>query len=936
MSGKIINIAIEQNIIDYVADYIFNSNKRTAIVGGGRRFFLFIKNVLAKKYRKAFFAPEFFTNEEFVERIVFDTINFIKIPDIEAAFIIFEIIKNNMPYLLNNNFSFVSFMDWAFEIFFFIEQLDLENVSNEKLRSIKTNVEIGYDVPENINNLLKDIFEIRNYFHDKLEKTSKITTGYSFLKAVSLSYETILKSFDEIVFVTPFYLYKTEIEIFKKFYNTGKLVVFIQGSPQDYSILYDLYNAFGEVVPKIISKEKGYKLNIYSTFDEQSQGSLLKNLLRTYTSIDLNKTIVVVPDSSMLQSVISEISVITDDYNIAIGYPVHKTVVFSLLNSVIEAQLSKKGQFYYSKDIMKVLTNPLFKNIDFFGESAVSRIIAHKIEQAFDQNSKSSLSGKMFVSFEEIIDEKNILYEISLVMQAWKHLSYSKIVSVLREIFDIFFISWGKINNFNDLFNVLSVFLEKIYLLSYVKNYPLNIEAMDILFSLSKELKIGQIAQTQFGNEEVLNIFKKLIKDKRINLSGFPLKSLQVLGLLESRGLAFDDVFIVGMKDSIIPAIKKEYSLIPKDIMCVLGIGIVQKEYEIQKYHFDRLTGGAKNLNLIYSNNDKDERSRFIESIIWNKQYESRDISAIKVKKFVLQNFSVKQSVKREYEKTKKIKEYLKNMSYTYSKIDVYLNCRLKFYFMYVLLLNEDLEVWRELSSVEIGKFIHRFLKETLYENLNKEELETHNFEKKYLQKLEEHFDNSVYFKFREDAFTIKDVLFYRMKKILEYEKQRKYKSIYGCEKKYTSYIETNLGKYILDCKIDRIDKIDSDSKDYMIFDYKTGLIDKRIVKSKFNSFSESENNFSRQDVKKSIKSLQLPLYKYIFEKFTGFTVSECGLYDIRNAQIINFPKNEEIYMKSINMIKALIDEINSGDSFKFAMDDRVNCDTCKYFYICI
>jgi hypothetical protein len=932
MSGSVINIDIQENIIDFTSDYILKSKKRTALITGGQRPFLFIKKNLAKKQKKSFFPPVFFTIYEYVEKIIFDNTEFVKISDIEAAFVIFKIIKNEEAHLLNGKTSFASFIDWAFEILLFIEQMDLENVTTESLKAIKANAEIGYDVPENINNLLVSIFKIRKSFHSTLELSSSTTKGYSFLKTAAMEVDLLSSSFDEIILMAPFYLCKTEINIFKKIYNAKKLTVIVQGNPKEYKTLRNLYSAFKEQLPNVQKRERKKNLNIYSAFDDQSQGALLKNLISKYSYSDMSKTAIIVPDLKMLQSVISEVSVITEKYNVSTGYPVEKTAVFSLLDAVIGAQLSKKGHYYYSRDIMKVLGNPLFKNMRFFGEDSISRIIAHKIEKTLDQNSENCLGNKVFVSFEEIVNNNEFIHEISLaVTEFWKYVSKQEVVKTLKEIFDTFFIFWEKIDTFNHLSFVLSNFLKKICSLSSVSNYPLNIEAIEIFLSLVEGLRFGRLAKEKFQNEEFFSIFNKLIKNKKIALLGSSLKGLQILGLLESRSLSFDNVFIVGMTDSSIPAIKKKYSLIPKDVMYALGIDMVNEELEIQKYHFQRLISCAKNVSLIYPDNEKDERSRFIELLIWDKQVEENDINALKIGKFCLSKFSAKQVAKTKHAKTEKIKRYLETRQYTYSSLDLYLNCKLEFFFKHVLLLNGGVEIGHELLDKDIGNFTHGFLKEALYEGLDIEKVRTLKFKKDYLKKFESSFKDSYYFKLREDAFMVKEVLKHRIINVLNCERQRLYKNIYGCEQNYFSSIKTKAGKvYKLSCRIDRID---SDGENYMIFDYKTGYVPKIIVLEKHIDLLA--NNFYRQNVKKIIKSLQLPLYKYIFEKETGFTVSECGIYDIKKSKIIRFSKRKEVYDKCIDIVKVLLDEISGGDSFEFDKEDKVNCKTCGYFYMC-
>ncbi|MDR0401449.1 MAG: PD-(D/E)XK nuclease family protein [Endomicrobium sp.] len=930
---KIINLDIHDDIINFTSDYVLKSKKNTAIISGGKRPFLFIKKKLALKRNKPFFPPKFFTNDEFVEEIIFNNTKFVKISDLEAAFIIFEIIKKNTPSLLNNQTSFASFIDWAFEILFFIEQLDLENVCDEKIKTVMTNAEIGYDVPNTINDLLKNIFKIRNNFHDILDNNFKITKGYSLLKATFMNSSLLSCNFDEIILIAPFYLHKTEIEIFNKIGKIGKLTIFTQGNPNDYGILSHLYSAFNVPLPNIKIKKDDYKLNIYSTFDDQSQGSLLKNLIKNYSKEELNNTVIIVPDPKILQSITSEISIVTGNYNVSIGYPAEKTSVFCLLNAIVKAQLSKKDQYYYSKDIINVLTNPLVKNMRFFGENSISRIIAHKIEEFLDVNSKSNLKGRAFVSFNEIINNEQLINEISItISQAWEYISQKKILGILKDIFYYFFILWENIDTFSRLSDVLNFFLKKIYLLSAVSSYYLNIEAMELLLNLSKEFKFCEISTTKFYDEEIFDILKKIIKNKKISLFGSSLNGVQILGFLESRNLFFKNVFIVSMIESSIPAIKKEYSLIPKNIMFNLGIEMAKKEFEIQKYHFDRLIAKAKNLNFIYPDNGKDERSRFIESIIWNKQFENKDIDAIRINKFVLSNFFVKRhNNKRKYTKTKKINEYLKNMVYTYSKIDTYLNCRLKFYFRYILLLKSSIKIGSELSSGDIGDFIHGFLKIALHKNLDFNKIQSLKFEKEYLNKFENSFNNFSNFKFREDTFMIKEVLVHKMMKVLHNERKRSYKVICESEKEYFSNIKTDFGNiYKLGCRIDRVDNCD---ENYAILDYKTGSINDFIISKKY--FSLLYDNFDRQNIKKAIKSLQLPLYKYIYENETGFTKTECAIYDIKNIRLIEFPKQKEIYDKCICIIKSILDDINLREEFEFDSKDKVDCKSCMYFYIC-
>jgi len=935
MSSKIINIPVNENIINRICEYISRPQDRdygkTAVISGGKRPFLFIKKELALRNKKAFYSPRFFSNDDFIEQIIFDNADFEKIPDLEAAYILYETVSSEAPQLLKDSKTFESFLQWAYEILFFIEQSDLESVTEDKLQNLTANAQIGYAVPENINELLKNIFKIRRKFHDTLESSLKITKGYSFLKCSKMQADILCGRFDEIILAVPFYLYKTELEIYKKIYDSGKLTVFTQGSPARFETLKKIYEYFNYPVPEVKEAENKFDLNVYSAYDDQSQAVLLKNLIKDIPEKELDKTAVIVPKSEMIQSVVSEISAITDNYNVSAGYPASKTAVFSLIKSVIRAQLSQKGKDYYAKDVVDVLTNPLVKNMRFFGDSSVSRIVAHKIEKALDSSSDGVLSGKLFIDFNDILNDNGFLNDTSdTIAGAWKPLPTEKLKNVLGGIFKTLFIDWEKAATLYDLSEIVSGFLEKVVNLSIIQSYPLDMKALDILISAARELKYGKVSKARFGREEMLNIFEDMLKNKKIALPGSPLKGLQILGLLESRNLPFDNVYIAAMNDSSFPAITKEFPLIPKDIMFSLGIEMAKKEFEIQSYHFQRLIACSKKLNLIYSDDEKHERSRFIEDLIWQKQLLNKDINCVDARKFILSKPPAGDLKKHSYEKTVPIKKFLKNMTYSYTKIDAYLRCHLEFYFRYVLGLDENIGVGKEASPSNIGIFIHGFLKEVFYEDLSAGQIRSEKFKESYLKKLENNFDNSVDLKSREDSFLIKKVLTYRMERLLDYEKTRDYGVIFKCEEKYASEIETDSGKYKIECFIDRIDKLQDA---YNIYDYKTGNVGDSIVSSKFDDLIADAGN--RKNIKKAVKSFQLPLYRYIFENSGSFKVSQTALYDVKRAKIIEFPQDNKIYEDCVNAIKEILSEINSGESFEFDKNDKENCAGCKYFYIC-
>ena len=118
-----------------------------------------------------------------------------------------------------------------------------------------------------------------------------------------------------------------------------------------------------------------------------------------------------------------------------------------------------------------------------------------------------------------------------------------------------------------------------------------------------------------------------------------------------------------------------------------MGLNRLEKEEEIQRYQFMRLISGAKNVHLIYESNQEKEKSRFIEELLWQKQQKENKLDV-----FNTPRLSFQMGWKLKISKLKRLcamMEYLKNQTYSASRLKTYLDCPMKFYFKYILGLDE-------------------------------------------------------------------------------------------------------------------------------------------------------------------------------------------------------------------------------------------------------
>ncbi|HOO42899.1 MAG TPA: hypothetical protein P5167_07945, partial [Bacteroidales bacterium] len=172
-----------------------------------------------------------------------------------------------------------------------------------------------------------------------------------------------------------------------------------------------------------------------------------------------------------------------------------------------------------------------------------------------------------------------------------------------------------------DLYNLLLSVLEKIDLSeSLPAGDPMIIP---IVRETRKQLNKLYLAVTQSGMEIHPGVFSKLLKQHlslaSIPFSGEPLTGLQVMGLLETRCLDFQNLIIVSAQENILPKSYPDNSLIPYNIRKAFGLPAAEQHTAIQAYYFYRLIQRASNVFLIWNSNpdgpSKGELSRFIRQI---------------------------------------------------------------------------------------------------------------------------------------------------------------------------------------------------------------------------------------------------------------------------------------------------------------------------------
>jgi CRISPR/Cas system-associated exonuclease Cas4 (RecB family) len=940
---KVISYNFGCDIIPELADYILTNYKnpendytRIGVVFGGKRPALFLKRELARKLNSAFYPPRCFSIEEFLNYLISKKEIFRYGNDLEFCYWLYQLCKEKSPQILNGREKFYQFLPWAREILSFLEILDMEDVDNSSLLKVKLSAEIGYEVPRDINEILKSIVALRDEFHRKIEEKKLYPRGYTYLKASRLISEIDFLEFEIIVFCGFFYLHNTEIKIVKKILHTDKGMLILQTDNRSWPVLKKLEAELEISLTFSDPASDNSSISILRGFDIHSQAGLVREILKN-EEIDYNHTVIVLPQEESLLPLLSELSSIVNDFNVSLGYPLKRSTIFSLLNTIFKAQLSKGDDGYYTRDYLRVLTHPLIKNLNFTGNPAITRILVHKVEEFLTGIEKGEISGSLFATLDEI-ENFQPLY---LVAQGALNrigilITPEELAEMLKELHRLGFRIWEQLSNFEQLASALEMFLDAILHKSMIEKSPLDVRAMEKIYELKDALKTMDFKHEIFPQDELFKIFNDKLENESISFLGSPLKGLQILGLYETRALSFRNVIVIDVNESVLPKLKVYEPLIPRQIMLELGLNRLEVEEEIQRYHFRRLIKSARQVYLIYDDRPDKERSRFIEEIIWEEERKQGKLNVISQPRGA---YRVEVGGgKYEVEKSDLILKGLREFVFSPSSIDVYLNCPLQFYYQYLLNLEEKEDLLQEPQAVDIGRFLHKLLEESFLEFVDRKPKISRKFREKFFKEFETRFREDYARRLGPEAFLVEYIMKYRLQRFLDNEQKRsgEIEKILSLEQELVGKIRFRSGEVKFKCIIDRLEQLTDGT--LLIIDYKTG--GSAEPPHRLSGLQEME--LSREDIRKRIHSFQLPIYyHFIKEKYPQYRIN-AALYSLRNTEMSqlfrkeDYGREDEVIDYCFQSLEFIISEILSPE-IPFTPDTsnpRI-CRNCPYTYLC-
>ena len=99
----------------------------------------------------------------------------------------------------------------------------------------------------------------------------------------------------------------------------------------------------------------------------------------------------------------------------------------------------------------------------------------------------------------------------------------------------------------------------------------------------------------------LISLIKRILSAESVPFHGEPARGLQLMGMLETRNLDFDNLIIMSLNEGIMPKAEQQASFIPQFIRRSVGMSCLEHQDAIFAYYFYRLLQRADNVALSYS-----------------------------------------------------------------------------------------------------------------------------------------------------------------------------------------------------------------------------------------------------------------------------------------------------------------------------------------------
>ncbi|MGV3683974.1 MAG: PD-(D/E)XK nuclease family protein [Daejeonella sp.] len=768
-------------------------------------------------------------------------------------------------------------------------------------------------------------------FHDKLGEQDLVTSAkmYRDLAEGRSGKQEFIRQFPHVVFVGFNALSKAEELLFKNWQNDGLCSFYFDADEHYYS---DKKQEAGHFIRRNINtvglknefqlpaariNDPAKEFTIVQALGNVAQGKLLTDLLGDNKSaVDSDSRAIILADESLLLPVLQTVT--DDNLNITMGYPFGQSAVFGLcdlwLNIQEEISSGDRLTLAYHQ-VMIFIFNPLI-NLEDDLRNNIYKKITHEKRSRF-----------------ELKDLHGLGKAAGLCFSVYKSPS-----ETIRNLGSLLLIISEKIDQLRKLDSLL---------------ITEAIKALNILSDNFEELNASP-GGVEMDAKFVFRTIRRALAGLSVPFDGEPLSGLQVMGLLESRCLDFDELIVLGMNEGVLPKVSITPSFIPDNVRRAFGLPVLENQNSIFSYFFYRLLHCAKKITLVYNGitdeKSTGEESRFIKQLRFETQCRFRDAVQRNqsVENYGTQAIIVEKKgivLERLYKYLQRNADIRYDKKISASAFTEYVSCPLKFFYSRIAGLKEPDDLPDQIGSNLVGTMLHSVM-ETFYRSSVGSEV-TAGFIKMQEKNLTAMCQNALAAELNADAanplrkqdalqqIILKVIEQYALK-ILRHDAALAPFTIIELENKdsYTPLFSVRVDGKDEEVRllgiIDRVDRLDGKLR---IVDYKTGKDQLR-----YKDFEGLFDDDGRGQNKALIQTL---FYTYVYEKSRSVNGVEPHLYtvkDLKNGTLFSERRRDGLKLSDQNLDHfkeqfelKLSEKLNEIFDKTIPFVQTTNLDICKY-----
>lgn len=338
------------------------------------------------------------------------------------------------------------------------------------------------------------------------------------------------------------------------------------------------------------------EVNVFSTPSDVAQARQITPILRSWAErglidgLSAINTAIIVPDESLLGPVLLSVPESIPAVNITIGMPFSSTAFASMLKSVIAMQLHARKihgiTHYYYADVIQLISHPHIQTI---------------APREADELKAYISSTRTFN-----IDAKDLADRYPALSFIFSPIKTNDDPQVTRDYLT------GLIDGLGEALSKCQTDngahrLPELQMLEYFRDEINDINRLISLYDI------------MMSDSTYFSLFERLMRTRRVDLQGTPLRGLQIMGVLETRALDFDNIIILSANDKVLPSKGSVKTMIPNNLRIGYGIPPIDHNETLSTYYFYRLISRASEVALIYDSRSMSlgagEPSRFIAQL---------------------------------------------------------------------------------------------------------------------------------------------------------------------------------------------------------------------------------------------------------------------------------------------------------------------------------